>query len=80
MRIHHLDCVATCPLGGWLMHHRTRGIGLDDFPWAAVHLLERERDGAPHVERLAGRSAALPPQFLRTFTSEKEMNHVGFQG
>lgn len=26
MRVHHLNCVSTCPLGGWLMDHRTRDV------------------------------------------------------
>jgi glyoxylase-like metal-dependent hydrolase (beta-lactamase superfamily II) len=26
MRLHHLNCVSTCPLGGWLMDHRTPGV------------------------------------------------------
>lgn len=26
MRIHHLNCVSSCPLGGWLMDHRTQGV------------------------------------------------------
>ena len=26
MRIHHLNCISTCPLGGRLMDGRTRGI------------------------------------------------------
>jgi glyoxylase-like metal-dependent hydrolase (beta-lactamase superfamily II) len=26
MRIHHLNCVSTCPPGGWLVDHRTQGV------------------------------------------------------
>src|SRR4051812_47676498 len=26
MRVHHLNCISTCPAGGWLMDGRTRSV------------------------------------------------------
>ncbi len=55
MRVHHLNCVSTCPLGGWLMDHRTRDV------------LARGRLTSHDVgefERLSGHSAALPAEHL----------------
>lgn len=145
MRIHHLNCVSTCPLGGLLMDGRTRGMrgrltchcllvedrdrlilvdtgfglrdvadprsrlsrffltlvdpafreemtairqirrmgfdprdvrdvvlthldfdhagGLDDFPWATVHLLARERDSAVAQETWLDRQRYRPQQW-----------------
>jgi glyoxylase-like metal-dependent hydrolase (beta-lactamase superfamily II) len=145
MRIHHLNCISSCPLGGALMDGRSRGLrgrltchcllvetdsglvlvdtgfglrdvaaprtrlsrvflaltspefreemtairqierlgfdprdvrnivlshldfdhagGLDDFPWAAVHLLERERDAARAQRTMLDRMRYRPQQW-----------------
>lgn len=167
MRVHHLNCVSTCPLGGWLMDHRTPALltrahltchcilvelgnelalldtgfglrdvadprsrlssffltlvdpefredmtairqirrlgfdprdvrhivlthldfdhagGLDDFPWAQVHLLQRERDHAVARKTWLDRQRFRPQQWStranwRVYPIERGETWFGF--
>jgi glyoxylase-like metal-dependent hydrolase (beta-lactamase superfamily II) len=169
MRYHHLNCVSSCPLGGWLMDQRTPGItsrarlvchcvlieigaelvlvdtgfglrdvqhtrsrlspfflslmkpdlreemtairqiqqlgfdprdvrhivlthldfdhagGLDDFPWAQVHLLARERDNALAQKTWLDRQRYRPQQWsvrdhFHPYPIVRGESWFGFQG
>lgn len=169
MRVHHLNCVSTCPLGGWLMDHRTRSVvargrltchcllietaeelvlvdtgfgledvrdpksrlsafflalvkpafresmtairqierlgfdpravrhivmthldfdhagGLDDFPWARVHLIEREREAAALRRTWLDRQRFRPQQWStqgswRGYAHDAGEDWFGFEG
>lgn len=169
MRLHHLNCISTCPLGGWLMDHRSQGVatrarltchcvlveagselvlldtgfglrdvadpesrlspfflglvapefreemtairqierlgysphdvrhiilthldfdhagGLDDFPWARVHLFARERDHALKQATWLDRQRFRPRQWMnrehwRAYAMERGEAWFGFEG
>lgn len=169
MRVHHLNCVSTCPLGGWLMDHRSPSVtargrltchcvlvetdsglvlldtgfglrdvsapttrlspfflalvapelreemtairqiermgfsprdvrhiilthldfdhagGLDDFPWATVHLLRREREHALAQKTWLDRQRFRPQQWRhrdhwRTYSIERGEAWFDFEG
>jgi glyoxylase-like metal-dependent hydrolase (beta-lactamase superfamily II) len=169
MRLYHLNCISTCPLGGWLMDHRTPSVvdrgrltchcvlvetgsqlvlldtgfglrdvaepasrlspyflrlvapefreemtairqierlglspravrhiilthldfdhagGLDDFPWATVHLLQREREHALRQATWLDRQRYRPRQWMKrdqwhTYEIERGEAWFDFEG
>ena len=91
MRIHHLNCISTCPLGGRLMDGRTRGL-LERGHLACHCLLVETRDslvlvdtglGLADVRDPRGRLSAfflalVAPDFREQMTAVRQVERLGF--
>ena len=91
MRIHHLNCISTCPLGGRLMDGRTRGI-LERGRLACHCVLVESRNalvlvdtglGLRDVADPRGRLSAfflalLSPDFRESMTAVRQIEAMGF--
>ncbi|HSU42003.1 MAG TPA: MBL fold metallo-hydrolase [Polyangiaceae bacterium] len=91
MRIHHLNCVSTCPLGGWLMDHRTRSIVARGRLTCHCLLLETNRElvlvdtgfGLNDVRDPKSRLSAfflalVKPEFREGMTAIRQIEGLGF--
>ena len=91
MRVHHLNCISTCPLGGKLMDGRTESIVRRGE--LACHCLLVEtgsalvlidtglglRDVAAPKERLSGFFLALlSPAFREEMTAVRQVERLGY--
>lgn len=93
MRIHHLNCISTCPLGGRLMDGRTPSLIARGELACHCLLLETDdalilvdtglgtRDVANPRSRLSGFFLALlSPEFRDEMTAIRQIERLGFQG
>jgi glyoxylase-like metal-dependent hydrolase (beta-lactamase superfamily II) len=91
MRIHHLNCISTCPLGGKLMDGRTPGVLTRGHLCCHCLLLETNRglvlvdtglglrDVANPRSRLSGFFLALlSPDFREEMTAARQVEKLGF--
>lgn len=93
MRIHHLNCISSCPLGGYLMDARTRGVLTRGK--LCCHCLAIEtneglvlvdtgfglRDVADPRSRLGGFFLELlSPDFRAEMTALRQLERMGFSG
>lgn len=92
MRIHHLNCISSCPLGGWLMDHRTRGVLTRGHLTCHCVLIETGsglvlldtgfglRDVADPHGRLSGFFLSLlGPEFREQMTAVRQIERLGFE-
>ncbi|HEY4529631.1 MAG TPA: MBL fold metallo-hydrolase [Luteimonas sp.] len=91
MRIHHLNCISTCPLGGRLMDGRTRGL-LERGQLACHCMLVETSNGLVLVDtglglqdvrnprgRLSGFFLALvSPDFRESLTAVRQVEALGY--
>jgi glyoxylase-like metal-dependent hydrolase (beta-lactamase superfamily II) len=92
MRIHHLNCISTCPLGGHLMDGRTPGVLTRGQ--LACHCLLLETDQGlvlvdtglglgdvadPHARLSAFFLALLDPDLRDEMTAARQVEQLGFQ-
>jgi glyoxylase-like metal-dependent hydrolase (beta-lactamase superfamily II) len=92
MRIHHLNCISTCPLGGHLMDDRTPGV-LTRGQLACHCLLLETDQGLVLVDTGLGLNdvahprprlsefflALLDPDFRAEMTAARQVEQLGFQ-
>ncbi len=91
MRVHHLSCISTCPIGGRLMDGRTRSIVRRGELSCHCLLLETERglvlvdagfglrDVADPRSRLSRFFLALlRPRFVESLTAVRQIERLGF--
>jgi glyoxylase-like metal-dependent hydrolase (beta-lactamase superfamily II) len=92
MRIHHLNCISSCPLGGWLMDHRTPGVLTRGHLTCHCVLIEAAsqlvlldtgfglRDVAdPHGRLSEFFLSLLEPEFREEMTAVRQIERLGFQ-
>jgi glyoxylase-like metal-dependent hydrolase (beta-lactamase superfamily II) len=92
MRIHHLNCISSCPLGGHLMDGRTRGVLTRGKLCCHCLLLETSaglvlvdtgfglRDVAHPRTRLSGFFLSLvSPDFREEMTAVRQIERLGFR-
>lgn len=92
MRVHHLNCISTCPLGGWLMDGRAGSL-LERGRLACHCLLIETGDGLVLVDTGLGlRDVADPkgrlsrffltllsPEFREEMTARRQIERLGFR-
>jgi glyoxylase-like metal-dependent hydrolase (beta-lactamase superfamily II) len=91
MRIHHLNCISSCPLGGRLMDGRTRSIVARGHLCCHCLLIEGERSltlvdtgfGLQDVADPRGRLSRffltlLRPEFREEMTAVRQIERLGF--
>lgn len=91
MRVHHINCISTCPLGGKLMDGRTKSFILRGRLTCHCLLIETERElvlldtglGLQDVreprERLSGFFLMLvSPEFREEMTAARQVSRLGF--
>lgn len=91
MRIHHLNCISTCPLGGRLMDGRTRGLAARGELSCHCPLLETSVGlvlvdtglGLADVRNPRGRLSAfflalVSPDFREAMTAVRQVEGLGF--
>ncbi|MFP5407019.1 MAG: MBL fold metallo-hydrolase, partial [Gammaproteobacteria bacterium] len=92
MRIHHLNCISSCPLGGQLMDGRTRSIVKRGHLTCHCLLVECAdslvlvdtgfglRDVADPKGRLSGFFLRLlSPEFREEMTAARQVERLGFK-
>ena len=93
MRIHHLNCISSCPFGGHLMDARTAGVLTRGKLCCHCLALETPNDGVVLVDtgfglrdvaqprtRLSGFFLAmLSPEFREEMTAVRQLERMGFR-
>ena len=91
MRIHHLNCISSCPLGGWLMDGRSRSPLQRGRLCCHCLLLEGERgltlvdtgfglNDIRHPDRLSRFFLTLlSPDFREEMTAVRQVERLGFK-
>jgi glyoxylase-like metal-dependent hydrolase (beta-lactamase superfamily II) len=93
MRIHHLNCISSCPLGGHLMDGRTPGVITRGKLCCHCLAIETDRDGLVLVDTGFGlRDVADPrtrlskfflvllsPEFREEMTAIRQLERLGFR-
>lgn len=93
MRLHHLNCISSCPLGGHLMDGRSDCLFCRGTLCCHCILVETERDGlvlidtgfglrdvhAPRTRLSAFFLSLLKPDFKEAMTAARQIERLGFQ-
>lgn len=92
MRIHHLNCISTCPVGGHLMDARTPGILTRAHLCCHCLLLETDAGlvlvdtglglgdcAAPRTRLSAFFLALLKPEFREEMTAARQVEQLGYK-
>lgn len=93
MRIHHLNCISTCPVGGHLMDGRTPGVLTRAQLCCHCLLLETANSGlvlvdtglglgdcaAPRTRLSAFFLALLSPDLREEMTAARQVEQLGFR-
>ncbi len=93
MRLHHLNCISTCPAGGHLMDGRTPGVLTRAHLCCHVILLETDRHGlvlvdtglglrdvaSPRTRLSAFFLALLSPEWREEMTAARQLERLGFR-
>src|SRR4051794_15445286 len=92
MRIHHLNCISTCPVGGHLMDGRTPGVLTRGHLCCHCLLLETNEGlvlvdtglglgdcASPRTRLSAFFLALLKPEFREEMTAARQVEQLGFR-